>query len=326
VFNFIISPIANLLGMIMNFIFNMVHSIIPTGSLGFSIIFFTIVVRFILLPLMINQQKSMQRMQKVQPQIQKIQDKYKNKKDPEAQQKMSQEMAALYQKNKVNPLGGCLPLLIQMPIIFALFQVLRSPAVHIEQVGSIYTQLAEQVMTIPNYSTILEGFLKGKAIRSFDPNSMDSVVMLLSQFHTFDWTQLLNQLGEIGTTMLTQMEGLIAQLQKMNFFLGINLTDTPGMTFPGILLPIIAGGTTYLSTKFGMTNNTQNKGKDKASESTAAQTQNTMMLMFPFLTAFMTYTLPAGLGLYWITSNVFQIFQQLAINKTLSSKKGKETS
>lgn len=327
-FKFIISPIANLLGIIMNFMFNMVHAVIPTGSLGFSIILFTIFVRFILLPLMINQQKSMQRMQEIQPQIQKIQDKYKNKKDPEAQQKMSQEMAALYQKNKVNPLGGCLPLLIQMPIILALFQVLRSPAVYIQQVGTIYAQLAENVMSIPGYATVLETFAKAKPGGAFDATSTQSVVTLLSQFHTFDWTQLLEQLGNIASNTLTQMEVLITQLKQMNFFLGINLTDTPGMTFPGILLPIIAGLTTYLSTKFNPGTNAQDKdkGKGKSNESMAAQTQNTMMIMFPFLTAFMTYTLPAGLGLYWITSNVFQIFQQLAINKKLSSKKGKETS
>ncbi|NMA82645.1 MAG: YidC/Oxa1 family membrane protein insertase [Epulopiscium sp.] len=323
-FNFIISPIANLLGMFMNIIFNLVHSIIPIGSLGLSIILFTIFVRFLLLPLMLNQQKSMQRMQEIQPQIQKIQDKYKNKKDPEAQQKMSREMSELYQKNKVNPLGGCLPLLIQMPIMLALFQVLRSPAVHIQQVGAIYTQVAEKLMSISGYEAILETFAQGKAGVKLDASLTSSVVTLLSQFHSYDWTQLVEQLNGVAAGTLTQIQVLVTQLKDMNFFLGMNLTDAPGMTFPGILLPIIAGLTTYLTSK--LTPN-PNKDKDKSKNNSKdkpvdqmGQTQNTMMLMFPFLTAFMTYTLPAGLGLYWVTSNIFQVFQQLAFNKKSGSK------
>lgn len=110
------SIISNLLGSALRMIFEVVN------NYGLAIILFTILVKVLLLPLTIKQTKSTKAMQDIQPMIKEIQEKYKNK--PE---KQNQEIMKLYQEAKVNPLAGCLPLLIQMPILFGLFAVLRQP-------------------------------------------------------------------------------------------------------------------------------------------------------------------------------------------------------
>ncbi|MED4016819.1 MULTISPECIES: membrane protein insertase YidC [Sutcliffiella] len=94
------------------------------GDYGLSIIIVTVMIRLILLPLILKQQKSMLALQVIQPEMMKIQEKYKDKKDQQSQQKMQQEMMGLYQEHKVNPLGGCLPIFIQMPIILAFYHAI----------------------------------------------------------------------------------------------------------------------------------------------------------------------------------------------------------
>jgi YidC/Oxa1 family membrane protein insertase len=103
---------------------NMFYGVIP--NYGVAIILLTLLVRILFWPLTHKSTESMKRMQELQPQIKEIQAKYKNKKDQASMQKMQAETMALYRENKVNPMGGCLPLLVQMPVFFALFTVLRN--------------------------------------------------------------------------------------------------------------------------------------------------------------------------------------------------------
>lgn len=304
--------VARLLGVVLNQIFDAVYAISPAGSLGIAIILFTIFVRVIILPLMINQQRSMKNMQRVQPEIQRIQNKYKNQKDPDSQKQMSIELGEIYKKNKINPLGGCLPLIIQMPVFFALFRVLQMAGTYISRLHDIYNQLAVQVMKIPGYEGILQEIVKERPRLQVNENTLNTVEGLrsiLSQLTTSEWNKLTESFQGIPQT-------LIQQKDNIEIFLGISLVDTPsdlmgqGVIIAVILLTVIAGLTTYLSSKV-MTSGTQQQNDQ------AAQTQKTMNIIFPFLTAWMTYTLPAGLGIYWITSNIFQIVQQLAINKSM---------
>ncbi len=136
----ITGPIAKVFGMIMNTIYQMFSSI-GIESLGLSIIIFTIIIRILMLPLAFKQQKSMVGMQSIQPKLKKIQDKYKNKKDAESQNKMRMEMSELYKENNVSPFGGCLPLLIQFPIIMSLFAVLRNIPAYIVSIKGIYLDI-----------------------------------------------------------------------------------------------------------------------------------------------------------------------------------------
>lgn len=108
----------------MGSILEMVYNIV--GNYGLSIVIFTILVKLALLPLTIKQTRSMKKMQDIQPKLKELQTKYKDDKE-----KLNMKMLELYRENNVNPLGGCLPLLIQFPIIIGLFTALRDPAIYV---------------------------------------------------------------------------------------------------------------------------------------------------------------------------------------------------
>ena len=138
--------INSIFGAILNVIFDGVTLITPVAALAMSIIIFTLVARILLTPLQLSSQRTSRGMSKIQPELTKIQNKYKGRTDQESQLKQSQEMQALYKKYKINPFAGCLPLLIQFPLIMGLFNVLRTPATYIKQLGAVYTDIAAQIM------------------------------------------------------------------------------------------------------------------------------------------------------------------------------------
>lgn len=265
------------LGMILSFIYNI------TNSYGLSIILFTILTKLLLLPLAIKQQKSIIEMQKVQPLLNEIQKKYKNDKE-----KLNQEMMKIYQEHKVNPAGGCLPLLIQLPIIYALYRVIYQPLKYMlsfsrEQIAAVVEAL-----------------------------NLEIAENLFAQKEIFIAEQM-----RIHFDKLNHLE-FLKNIKPINFhFLNfINLADAPNMSNINILwiFPILAALTTYLSSKVtSMSTNSQQQGSQPNDQ--AAQMQKSMLSVFPIMTALITFSLPAGIGLYWIISNIFQIGQQIFLNK-----------
>lgn len=111
----IISPFVSIFGLILDYIFRGVEAVFTSGTLGVSIILFTIISRILLLPLAAYQTKAMMKMKVLQPDIKKVQEKYKGKNDIESKQKMQAEISEVQKKHGASPLAGCLPLLIQMP-------------------------------------------------------------------------------------------------------------------------------------------------------------------------------------------------------------------
>lgn len=335
----IVGPIAKLLGVISDVCFNIVYAITPVASLGITIILFTIVIKALLFPLSIKQQKSMMKTQAIQPKMKAIQDKYKDTKDPELQRKMSAEMNALYKDNKVNPFSGCLPLLIQMPILFALYYVIQQPEAYIGQISQVINDIAlfiesnldgiktgligvyqslgngnipmEQIQFIKpileaqqvyyiDLATV-DGMATGiKALSSVDLQTFIST--FFTQFEPFTQSQ---------DSILMGLNNLLVIKDEIYNFLFLNLIKSPGFGFPGIIVPIVTWATTYLQYKVSMSI----QGQSGSSNDAMASSQKTMMMIFPFMMAFMTINLPAGLGLYWNISNLIQIGQQLLLNK-----------
>lgn len=207
---------------------------------GVAIILFTIIVKILLYPLTWKQMVSMRKLTELQPKMQELQRKYGNNKE-----KLNQKMMELYTKEKVNPYAGCLPLLIQLPILYAIYQTLfRFP--------------------YRNDSTI--------------------------------------------------------------WFLGFDITKAYGFNFDyHLLLPIIAGVTTYLMSKISTATNpnanTSKNAKPGTPEATAQQTQRFMLIIMPFFMAYIVASLPSGLGIYIITMNIVSIFQTVYINKKLAAEK-----
>ena len=136
----IFEPLYKLFGAILKFFYEL------SGNYGVAIILFTLAVNIILLPLTWKQQKSTTKMQSIQPELKKIQQKYKNDKE-----KLNMEMMKLYKDNDINPMGGCLPMLIQMPIIMGLFALLRNPMQYINSDGMLFA-VHEAFMWIPDLS------------------------------------------------------------------------------------------------------------------------------------------------------------------------------
>ncbi len=317
----IVGPITSVLGYILNFIFDFVYAITVESSLAFAIILLTIAVRTLMLPLGIKQQKSMQKMQELAPEIEAIKNKYGKTKDPETNQKMNKEIQELYQKNNVNPFAGCLPIFIQMPIFISLHYLMNQPYVFINKLGVMYTEMSKIIMNIPNYYMNESPFFQlaiekvPKSIKHFDIKILENVEKVVNKITDVEWNGLLvNASSEVNA----QMTELLADKNAIEYFMGINLTDSAGFTFPGIIIPILAGITTFLTSYLMMKRTT-------TSSSEQAQTQQKVMLYgMPIMMGFMTASLTAGVGVYWITSNIYQIVQQLFLNKSRDKEKIEE--
>jgi YidC/Oxa1 family membrane protein insertase len=288
IFDFIAKP----LGQFLYFVYNT----IAFKNYGLAIIIFTIVIKLVLLPLTIKQYRSTAKMQEIQPLIEDIQRRYKNDKE-----KMNQELMKLYQEHKYNPAGGCLPHLIQMPILFSLYWVINQP------LRFILNKTPEQINKLIEYVTETVGKVTMGSSREIG---------------------VLNYFNE-HISELSNVSDLLKPEELINLkFLGINLGLIPkfdvkllfgsqmAVYLPLLAIPLLAVTTTFISTKL-MTP----KASEKSKSDTSSTTQNTMAMIGPLMTLLFSFQLPAGVGLYWIASNLFQIFQQLYINEYVMKKK-----
>lgn len=297
---FIIGPIANIFGIIMDTIYSTLSGIGIT-SLGVSIIVFTLIVRTLMLPLAFKQQKSMKEMQKIQPELKKIQDKYKDKKNQDDQQKMQMAMNQLYKEHGVSPFGGCLPLLVQFPIIMALFQVLRNIPSYIAQVNVLYSNIASKVMVIDGAETPFLEWADKLIVKKFDITNIDKVIDVIGKFSSAQWVDFQNLFPTINDVITFNY----AQISEIYTFVGINLADKPDLLSIGVLLPVLNVGIQLLVMKTSGSGATDNP------------TQKSMMYTMPLITGFFVSTMPAGLGLYWLIGSLFQYAQQVVINRHL---------
>ncbi|GHU53433.1 hypothetical protein AGMMS49975_11480 [Clostridia bacterium] len=308
----IIKPIAQLLGYVMNFFFNIASSFSPASSLGISIILLTILTRFLILPLGLKSQKSMMKMAVLAPEMEKIKKKYEDKKDSENVQKMNQEVQTLYAKNGVNPLGGCLPLLIQFPVFIALSYIMQQSFLFITKLGEIYTELANFLLTIPSrwdylVPIALEHLPKKVTL---DLSNIDDLRKVINKFSPDDWTLFMSQ---IPAEYHAGLQRILLEKQGMEFFGGINLVANADFTFPSIIIPILSVVFSFLSAFFMYRQSLKNP---MASSNPQMKTQQQMMLvLMPVMTGVMSFQFTAGVGLYWAVSSIFGLGQQLIFNR-----------
>lgn len=291
------------MGWIIEQIYNLV------SNYGLAIIIFTVLIKLILLPLNIKSQKAMKKQQKIQPIVQELQAKYAND-----QEKLQREMMKLYKENNVSMTGGCLPMLIQLPILIGLYRVIYAPLKYLAGVDITSQEAIARVGELKQ-AMINAGHNLGNLLQ-MDPEA----ILKNSQIQVSQWAQTLNGASDPWA---------------INFnFCGLDLSNTPSMAFNYILqfdfsklsvillliIPLLAVAASILSNKVTMAQSGQNKNKGN---DTASQMSRTMTLMMPLMTAFFTITLPAGLGIYWIISSLVQVGQQLLLNYYLD-KKGDE--
>jgi len=333
---FIIGQVAWLLGKIMDAIFNVIDFIgIP--NIGLAIILFTIVVNLLMLPLTMKQQKFSKLSAKMNPELQAIQAKYKNKKgDNNAMMAMNQETQAVYAKYGVSPSGSCVQLLIQMPILFALYRVIYSMPAYVGKIKDAFTVLAEKIISVDNAA-----FLQNSEVESInqtitmygknmkDGNMINGVIDVLNKLSTADMNLIsehydLAELTHNGELILSNdvTRGLI---DTYNNFLGLNMGNSPSyiikeafavgawlVIIGAIMIPILSAVTQWLNVK--LMPQQENKGK-KDDDNPMLQSMSTMNKIMPLMSAWFCFTLPCGMGLYWIAGSVVRSIQQVVINK-----------
>lgn len=322
----IIHQIAWLLGKLMNGIYNIMDGVFGVQNIGVCIIIFTIIIYTLMIPLTVKQQKWSKMSAVMNPEIQKIQKKYANKKDQASMLKQQEELQIVYEKYGVSPTGGCLPMLIQMPILFALYPVIQNIPKYVDGVKAAYMPVVDQIMQVDGFQKIMETIGSAKPVlmsaTAYDYSKADTLVQVLYKFQDSTWNTLVDKMPSIETVV----DATTKTMGHLNNFLGINIGETPmtmltnslhPFSIVGIILaviiPIMAGLAQFISVKLqpqpSMDENNQ-----------MAASMKTMTYTMPLFSVFLGFTLPAGLGLYWAVSAVVRCVQQVAINKYLQTK------
>ena len=309
----ILGPIATVLGYIMDILFRFTDTF-GIMNVGLCIILFTIVMKMLMLPLTIKQQKTTKLMAVISPEVQAIQRKYKGKTDTASQQKQNVEIQAVYDKYGTSMTSGCLPMLIQLPILFALYRVIYNIPAYVPSVRVYFDNVVTPLMQQPDYASLLSGItnltsaLGGTAIENYDFANANKLVDMLYKFTTAQWGEL--------EALFPSISGVIAEnaavVEQMNSFLGLNMAEAPGwMPSFAWIIPILSALTQWLRAKL-MSGRQAQSASD--SDNPMAQSMKTMNVTMPIFSAFICVTLPCGIGIYWIATSVVTILQQLAIN------------
>ncbi|HJP67235.1 MAG TPA: YidC/Oxa1 family membrane protein insertase [Actinomycetota bacterium] len=249
------------LGAVLSFFYDLIP------NYGVAVILLTLAIRVLLLPLAVKQIRSMQAMQAIQPKVKELQRKYKGNRE-----RMNQEMMALYKEHGVNPLSGCLPLLAQLPALFALYAILRFP------VGLTHIPHNE-----PN------------PVVSAQSGDSRLYVDILQQRTSFLGTNLLCSASQAGQKVAVGDQG-VPDAKTLKLDCGDNATDR----IPYYILIVLMVGTTYY----------QQRQMQRATPSGANQQQQMLTRIMPFFFGFIGYSFPAALVVYWTTTNLVQIVQQ----------------
>lgn len=315
-----LKPIAWVLGQIFNLLFKFVNAIdglmsgVDLPIIGICVILFTIIVKMAMMPLTIKQQKFSKLSNMMNPEIQAIQAKYKDKKDSESMMRMNAETKAVYEKYGTSPTGGCLTMLIQLPIMFALYRVIYKIPGYVTQIKDLCSGLADKIMSNANYAQIMVD--KGLAGKVENVDSVNELIDAMYKFSGSQWSTMKEQFTDLATGSAAES---ISKLLSMTNFFGINLTQNPGWKFSwALLIPLLAGVTQWVSAKLMENKNkVQNSGNEQLQG--MAGSMKVMNTVMPIMSAVFCITFPACIGIYWIASSVVQIITQLIINKKMAS-------
>lgn len=335
----IIGPVAKLLGYMMQGIYFCLDKL-HIGNSGLAIILFTIVIYLLLMPLTIKQQKFSKLSARMNPELQAIQKKYKGKTDQASQLAMQEETKAVYAKYGVSPSGSCVQLLIQMPILFALYRVIYAlpayvPALKAKFDGTVDAVLQngqngiEALKSLSSYPAYAKQFENESFVNYIADSSTGSaeyvrntVVDVLNRASTSDWDALASALPSNADTII-QTKDVVSNL---NSFGVLNIADTPGATIAAafaehqflivlcaLLVPVLAAVTQYINTK--LMPNAAEDSNTSAQDNPMAASMKSMSTIMPLMSAFISFTLPIGMGIYWIAGAVVRTIQQIVINK-----------
>lgn len=320
----VIGWFAAILGFIMNGIF-IAQSAIGLDNIGLCIILFTIVIYLLMTPLTIQQQKFSRLSSKMNPELQAIQKKYKGKnQDQAAMAKMNEETQAVYAKYGVNPMGSCLQMAIQLPVLFALYRVIWNIPAYVDKVREAFIPLADALMKATGSESFLAEIAKTLGV-SFKEMTQLTIVDVLYKFKPANWAALLEKFPDLSDVIAKTRKSI----DHMNYFLGLNIADSPWniirnaftdkaflLMIGAVMIPVLAAVTQWLNAKL-MTSTQESASNANAGGDNMAQTMKTMNNVMPLMSAFFCLTLPVGLGIYWIAGAVVRSIQQVVINRKI---------
>ncbi len=341
----ILGPIAYVLGKIFEGIYSF-FDLFGIHNTGLCIIVFTFIVNGLMIPITIKQQKFSKLNTVMAPEIQAINAKYKDKKDQDSVRKMQAEQQAVYQKYGVSATAGCLPMLITLPIFFALYRVIYNVPAYVPQIKEIYENIIGAVeasgMNLANFARHIGAFVKDSGVTDIQINSAlittqsfgkvddiiaaistvgqdntftttasNYIVDILSQFKEANWKELwdmniFSNYPDVTNTMKQSYE----ELKGTYSFLGMNIMENASWKNFTISIPILAVVTQFINNKVVM----GSTKRDKKNQDPTVASMNTMNNIMPFMSGIFCFMFPIGVGLYWVAGNIFRIIQGLFIN------------
>ncbi len=288
-FDWLFSWLYQGLGYVIRFCYSL------TNNYVLALFLFALVVKVLLFPFGIKQQKNMVKQAKLRPREMAIRKKYAGRNDQKTQQKQQEEIMALYQEENFNPMGGCLPLLIQFPILIALYNVIRKPLTYICQFESeTISAINEKIASLSNIA--------------FDKNAIVDEIVTITNMKGLDTSATLEKFADI--------EGFSAEvIPNFEIFGGaLNLADVPNFTNISwiLIIPLLTLVFTLLSSKI------TKKLSYQAPSSEDMANNSTMKIMeysMPLLSTYICFQVPAAIGVYWIFQNVLSVLQQVVLYK-----------
>lgn len=296
--------ISELFGYVLNALYNLI------SNYGIAIIIFSVLLRLILIPITIKQQKTMKKSNEMQQEMKSIQAKYKN--NPE---KLNQETMDLYKREGLNPFSGCFTAILQLIIILSVFWLVSQPLTYMKRVqnSEIYKEYKTAVEEDTSKSSYKEIAIINKASE--------------------DYQNIINELQNENVENREELENKKAQLEELRInmeFLGLDLSKVPTQSLNDwkvYIIPVLYVITSFISIR--ITTKTQisksKNGEEKAPELESMEQMNkSMSYMMPIMSISIAVIAPLGLALYWLVSNILMIVERLVINKFMSSKEEKE--
>ena len=320
----ILGPIAKLLGFIMNGIYSFMVNVLGVGNISVTIIIFTIVIYMCLFPITYKQQKFSKLTQKMQPELQKVQRKYQGRKDQLSMQAMQDETSAVYEKYGISPTGSCIYMIINLPILFALYRVFYNVPAYLSSVKEQFSGLVDGIMATPGYQDIMSKLVTELKINTVrvdfsvtDPSVLSNyVVDTLYAMNSSGWDLLKEKFAGLTDVIASTQN----HLNDINQFLGMSISDSPmriirtGLSNGTYLLVILALAipvVSYLTQVLNMKLMPQASNGDDA----MASQMKMMNRIMPLFSLVFCFSIPVGLGVYWIISAVVRSVQQFFLNK-----------
>lgn len=318
----ILKPFAWIFGKIFNWLYDLV-ALTGVESIAITLVLFTIIVKMLMLPLTVKQQRFSKLSARMQPELNAITEKYKGRRDEQSQRLMAMEQQKVHDKYGTSPLSGCLPLLITFPIIIAMYRIIYAIPAYVDKINDLYTSIANAAMGQEGYFDFFKSSAESLAvsIKKWDEVgsgvfSVTHMIDILTKFGTDNWSALFEAFPALNTP---EINGSIDKINSIFSVFGMNILNSPsyyakqnGFFNVALWVPVLAVVTQLGSS---LLQKAQNKtGNNKKDDSPMAQSMNSMLYIMPFMSGFFCYGFSLVIGIYWIIQTVVSLVQQIFIN------------